>query len=824
MQPKGVTRRCNMALLQEVHLGDCGTQTAFKILNASPGLGLCCPPGWAAGGCGRYHWRKRKHLRSNPGPQCFAMSGSIEDKLMLSTNVAAPGLADSAHAKQSSTFHKRRTTTEERPKTDNTKFVKPKTVGHSPVPPAPKLKSRPNKERECNSLLSQCTRTDEVFRVVDTLGPTFTTVNAVTAFYTLARLSKGLRPSQKAALRSDPRMRRVARLAHSKILACGWRSLANLAWAEAHLQIGGPSFFEAIAEAAVQLPLERPPKPQELVALVSGFARCGTSAPAMFQRVAELVEPCVADYDGWQIAQLAWAFAKASPQSTDVGLWAALQGEALRRLDTLTPQSLSLLLGSWTEVGVADEDCFDRIAAAIAPRVHEYPPVDISFTARAFAKTGRDYSPLMAALAERSKAVVHDFAPENLAALIWSFGAARYYDEDLLRTLLAAHTPTVAALTPLEASNLLWGLAMLRYFDPAFLDAMAASVCVRVAEFEDTHLASVLFAYASFGAAGPPDFLPTLAREVLRRLRTGAEFKRASLVNIAWGFMVLGCYPPALFAAMRPALYRGPFLAHEAAKLHQLELALRLEAPTIAPPHPPGDVAALLEDLWQQGDAKYRAKLYWAKMNQGAQVVTSALQRDVHASLERLGVAAHEEYADGDHVLDIALPAQRIAVEVDGPHHFAANARRTPLGPTRLKHRLLRRRGWRLITVPHYEWEALSGDEARDEHMRQRLEPLVRAAQEDAAKEAPAPAGQPPAEQSGRPSSDAPANNHQERRPSQEAQAEILARSEKLKMLAASRGKTGKIDMLKRAAVRRALLSKGGTKDSDLDSNQATGD
>lgn len=92
-------------------------------------------------------------------------------------------------------------------------------------------------------------------------------------------------------------------------------------------------------------------------------------------------------------------------------------------------------------------------------------------------------------------------------------------------------------------------------------------------------------------------------------------------------------------------------------------------------------------------------QLYWTKMNQGAHVVTSALQRAVHASLERLGVPCMEEFADAQYVIDIALPAQRIAVEVDGPHHYAANARDTPLGPTRLKHRLLRTLGWRLITV-----------------------------------------------------------------------------------------------------------------------------
>lgn len=90
---------------------------------------------------------------------------------------------------------------------------------------------------------------------------------------------------------------------------------------------------------------------------------------------------------------------------------------------------------------------------------------------------------------------------------------------------------------------------MLRYYDPAFLDAMAASVCARVADFEDTHLASVLFAYASFGAAGPPDFLPTLAREVSRR-RLGLEIILALLLDL----VLLGTRPssPLLTPAQRP--------------------------------------------------------------------------------------------------------------------------------------------------------------------------------------------------------------------------------------------------------------------------------
>lgn len=121
----------------------------------------------------------------------------------------------------------------------------------------------------------------------------------------------------------------------------------------------------------------------------------------------------------------------------------------------------------------------------------------------------------------------------------------------------------------------------------------------------------------------------------------------------------------------------------------------------------------------------------------------------------------------------------------------------------------------------HTEWEALGSTEERDEHMRQRLGLLVRAAQEDAARQADVATGQPPKDHSAPGSSDALDGEEPETRPSEDAQAEILTRSEKLKMLAASRGKTGKIDMLKSAAIRRAMLPKRGTKDGDLSANQS---
>ena len=48
---------------------------------------------------------------------------------------------------------------------------------------------------------------------------------------------------------------------------------------------------------------------------------------------------------------------------------------------------------------------------------------------------------------------------------------------------------------------------------------------------------------------------------------------------------------------------------------------------------------------------------------------------------------------------------EQIAVEVDGPSHFLGRSHQ-PTGSTLLKHRQLRYFGWRLESVPYWEWGA----------------------------------------------------------------------------------------------------------------------
>ncbi|CAI5467288.1 unnamed protein product [Closterium sp. Yama58-4] len=70
--------------------------------------------------------------------------------------------------------------------------------------------------------------------------------------------------------------------------------------------------------------------------------------------------------------------------------------------------------------------------------------------------------------------------------------------------------------------------------------------------------------------------------------------------------------------------------------------------------------------------------------------------------------------------IDIALPGQRIALEVDGPSHFTRNTL-TPLGATVLKRRHLEAAGWTVISIPFYHWNKLAGEAEQQDYLERAL-------------------------------------------------------------------------------------------------------
>jgi hypothetical protein len=85
----------------------------------------------------------------------------------------------------------------------------------------------------------------------------------------------------------------------------------------------------------------------------------------------------------------------------------------------------------------------------------------------------------------------------------------------------------------------------------------------------------------------------------------------------------------------------------------------------------------------------------------------SNLQRQVASTLSSLGLTPQKEVrTEEGYSLNYVVEwrGHPIAIEVDGPSHFVG---REPSGATLLKRRQLRHFGWKLVSVPCWEWKEL---------------------------------------------------------------------------------------------------------------------
>jgi hypothetical protein len=103
------------------------------------------------------------------------------------------------------------------------------------------------------------------------------------------------------------------------------------------------------------------------------------------------------------------------------------------------------------------------------------------------------------------------------------------------------------------------------------------------------------------------------------------------------------------------------------------------------------------------------------------EVTVSRGQREVGESLRRIGVSHELQYitADGLFSMGLAIVDRRVALEFDGPSHFTNTLE--PLGHTRLRDQLLCAMGWRVVSIPFFEWERLHLPEQMDAYVKQRL-------------------------------------------------------------------------------------------------------
>ena len=182
------------------------------------------------------------------------------------------------------------------------------------------------------------------------------------------------------------------------------------------------------------------------------------------------------------------------------------------------------------------------------------------------------------------------------------------------------------------------------------------------------------------------------------------DFEPQHLANTAWAFAVTDARHPQFIAALTERLAQPGLAltrrAHAAAAVSLwCELELRLPEAQLLPP-----------PLRERCRDELRAVASGTEEKHARQAAYR-LEKSVGRALGRLGLSPTAEHALAEgYSVDFAFVDEQIAIEVDGPTHFALSgdgAGRRPVGKTVLKRRLLAALGWRLLSVTREEWDPL---------------------------------------------------------------------------------------------------------------------
>jgi len=368
----------------------------------------------------------------------------------------------------------------------------------------------------------------------------------------------------------------------------------------------------------------------------------------------------------------------------------------------LNPQNLANTAWAFATAGHAAPALFDAIGRESAGRVRELNPQALANTAWAFATAGHAAPALLDAIGREAAGRVRELNPQALTNTAWAFATAGQAAPALFDAIGREAAGRVRELNPQALANMAWAFATAGHAAPALFNAIGRVAAGRVRELNPQALANTAWAFATAGHAAPALF-DAIGRVAAGRVR---ELNPQALANTAWAFAVLDHLPSESPLFDQRFAHHCDALAHEFSsnnlcQLHQWRLWYASER--ACSDALPG--AAVLARC----DSAFRA----------AEAQPSRLQRDVAKALASLGAAVQEEKVLNEgYSLDLVVDwrGERLAVEVDGPSHFVG---RVPTGATLFKRRQLRHFGWRLVSVPYWEWIELNhSDKSKERDQR----------------------------------------------------------------------------------------------------------
>lgn len=280
------------------------------------------------------------------------------------------------------------------------------------------------------------------------------------------------------------------------------------------------------------------------------------------------------------------------------------------------------------------------------------------------------------------------------------------------------------------------------------MDTLASHVSARIVHFKGQNLANLIWSYAKLGHVH--DNL--LSNAALTAIENAQELSIQHLANILWSYATLNFRASGMFQAFAAELEKR-ISGNLVESISAFQLANIIWSLSISDEMNENTwilltdyVVALLEDYTSTPVESF-TQIFQAKLIMGARhsetewylnpnllasaevvwketvknVTISEFHNDVSKTLSRISEMHEVEFTTNDKCfsIDIAFPKEKIAMEIDGPHHFAHNTHQ-PLGEMIARDDMLRARGWHVISLPYFIWSE-TADNNREDLLRNML-------------------------------------------------------------------------------------------------------